>query len=213
MFKKIISSILMLSLMFCLNPFNEISADQFVDVKNDAVTSQFSMSHVVARDSFFKTLVETSKITKAGNTKLGRFYVRNNTRDGFELSIDSLKGGVLQPTGISEMMPDGEVPIPYSIQINKEGDIGVGIEETYSISSSALASAAADRAALQNQFDGDGLPGVTILKVAGGGDRTSTASSATDAKFELIVNIVDDSNVMEMAGTYTDVLTLTYRDW
>jgi len=199
--------------MFCLNPFNEISADQFVDVKNDAVTSQFSMSHVVARDSFFKTLVETSKITKAGNTKLGRFYVRNNTRDGFELSIDSLKGGVLQPTGISEMMPDGEVPIPYSIQINKEGDIGVGIEETYSISSSALASAAADRAALQNQFDGDGLPGVTILKVAGGGDRTSTASSATDAKFELIVNIVDDSNVMEMAGTYTDVLTLTYRDW
>ena len=87
--------------MFCLNPFNEISADQFVDVKNDAVTSQFSMSHVVARDSFFKTLVETSKITKAGNTKLGRFYVRNNTRDGFELSIDSLKGGVLQPTGVS----------------------------------------------------------------------------------------------------------------
>lgn len=213
MFKKLMSSILMLSLMFCLNPFNEISADQFVDVDNTAVQSQFSMSHVVARDSFFKTLVETSKITKAGNTKLGRFYVRNNTRDGFELSIDSLKGGVLQPTGVSAAMEDGEVPIPYSIQINKEGDIGVGIEETYAISSAALASAAADRAALQNQFDGDGLPGVTILKVAGGGDYTSTASSATDAKFELIVNIVDDSNVMEMAGTYTDVLTLTYRDW
>lgn len=213
MFKKIISKILILSLMFCLNPFSEISADQFVDVDNTVVSSQFSMSHVVARDSFFKTLVETSKITKAGNTKLGRFYVRNNTRDGFELSIDSLKGGVLQPTGVSAAMEDGEVPIPYSIQINKEGDIGVGIEETYAISSAALASAAADKSALESQFDGEGLPGVTILKIAGGGDYTSSASSATDAKFELIVNIVDDSNVMEMAGTYTDVLTLTYRDW
>jgi len=50
---------------------------------------------------------------------------------------------------------------------------------------------------------------VTVLKIAGGG---SAASSATDAKFELYVNIIDDSNVMEMAGTYTDTLTLTYKD-
>jgi hypothetical protein len=213
MFKKLVSSILMLSLMFCLNPFNEISADQFVDVDNTVVSSQFSMSHVVARDSFFKTLVETSKITKAGDTKLGRFYVRNNTRDGFELSIDSLKGGVLQPTGISADQEDGEVPIPYDIEITKEGDIGVGIEETYEISSAALASAMADKTTLEGLYNGTGLPGVTVLKIAGGGDYTSTASSATDAKFELIVNIEDDSNVMEMAGTYTDVLTLTYRDW
>ena len=70
MFKKLVSSILMLSLMFCLNPFNEISAEQFVNVQDSAESASFSMSHVVARDSFFKTLVETSKITKAGSTKL-----------------------------------------------------------------------------------------------------------------------------------------------
>lgn len=213
MFKKIVSSILMLSLMFCLNPFNEISAGTFADVSNAAVSDQFSMSHVVTRDSFFKTLVETSKIAQAGDTKLGRFYVRNNTRDGFELSIDSLQGGVLQPTGVSAAMDDGETPIPYSIKINKEGDIGVGIEETYDISSTELGSAKAAKATLEGLHNGNGLPGVTILKIAGGGDYTATASSATDAKFELIVNIEDDTNIMEMAGTYTDVLTLTYRDW
>jgi len=213
MFKKLVSSILMLSLMFCLNPFNEISAEQFVDVDNTAVSAEFSMSHVVSRDSFFKTLVETSKITKAGDTKLGRFYVRNNTRDGFELSIDSLKGGVLQPTGVSAAMEDGEIPIPYDIAITKEGDIGVGIEETYEISTGALASAQASKATLEGLYSGNGLPGVTILKIAGGGDYSSSASSSTDAKFELTVSIEDDVNVMEMAGTYTDVLTLTYRDW
>ena len=203
MFKKSLLYILMLSVVFCLNPIE--AANQYVNVENTEVTTQFSMTHSVERDSFFKTLVETSKITKAGDTKLGRFYVRNNTRDGFELSIDSAEGGVLHPTGVSALTPDGEVDIPYSIEIVKEGDIGVGIDETYTFTSSALASAASDRAAL----DAAGLIGVTILKIAGGG---SSASSATDAKFELFVNIQDDSNVMEMASTYTDTLTLTYKD-
>ncbi len=197
--------------MYDDNGYNVEGFDQngvFTDgstVKNGELAKNFFMEHKVERDSFFKTLVETSKITKAGDTKLGRFYVRNNTRDGFEVSIDSAEGGVLHPTGVSESTLDGEVDIPYSIHISKEGDIGVGIDETYEFSSSDLASAAANR----NSLDAAGIIGVTILKIAGGG---SAASSATDAKFELFVNIQDDSNVMEMAGTYSDTLTLTYKD-
>jgi len=206
MVKKIISSILMCSFILCITSLELIaSANQHSNVQNAEVTGVFEMSHTVERDSFFKTLVETAKITKAGDTKLGRFYIRNNTRDGFELSLDSLEGGVLSPTGISITRGDGEVPIPYSVHISKEGDIGVGIDETYEFSSGDLASAAGNRAAL----DAAGIVGVTILKIAGNG---SAASSATDAKFELFVNIEDDSNVMEMAGTYTDTLTLTYKD-
>jgi len=204
--KKIIILALIVSVVSFITP-NEIlaNANQHMNVQNAEVTATFLMTHSVERDSFFKTLVETSKITRAGDTKLGRFYVRNNTRDGYELSIDSAEGGVLQPTGVSALTPDGEVAIPYSIHISKEGDIGVGIDETYEFSSSDLASAAGNRTAL----DASGIIGVTILKIAGGG---SSASSATDAKFELFVNIEDDSNVMEMAGTYTDTLTLTYKD-
>lgn len=205
MIRKIIARLLALAFVFSLNPI-DLSANpnqnQHVNVQNASVQATFAMAHAVERDSFFKTLVETSKITKAGDTKLGRFYVRNNTRDGFELSIDSLEGGVLMPRETSEDTLDGEVPIPYSIHISKEGDIGVGIDETYEHSSASLATAAMNRDQLSQA-------GVTILKIAGGG---SSASSATDAKFELFVNIEDDSNVMEMAGTYTDTLTLTYTD-
>jgi len=174
-------------------------------VKNGKLTKAFTMSHAVERDSFFKALVKGSKISKAGNTLLGDLYIRNNTRDGFEVSIDSLEGGILQPSGVSALTADGEVAIPYSIALKRDGELGVGIDETLTFTSSELASASADRAAL----DASGLIGVTILKVAGGG---SSASSATDLKYSLVVNIVDDSNVMEMAGTYTDTLTVTYKD-
>jgi hypothetical protein len=205
MIKKGIAFGLSLALLMSIAPMSISAENQHVNVQNAEVTATFFMEHAVERDSFFKTLVETSKITKAGDTKLGRFYVRNNTRDGFELSIDSAEGGVLHPTGVSALRADGEVDIPYNLYLIKEGDIGVGIDSDFEFSSSDLASAAGNREAL----DAAGIIGVTVLKIAGGG---SAASSATDAKFELYVNIIDDSNVMEMAGTYTDTLTLTYKD-
>jgi hypothetical protein len=174
-------------------------------VKNGELTKQFEMIHSVERDSFFKTLVKTSQINNAGQTVLGDIYVRNNTRDGYELSIDSSEGGILHPSGVSAMQTDGEVDIPYSISLIREGEVGVGIDESLSFSSSDLASAAANR----DSLDATGIIGVKILQVAG---STSAASSKTDLKYELSITIVDDSNIMEMAGTYTDTLTLTYRD-
>ena len=174
-------------------------------VKNGELTKQFTMIHSVERDSFFKTLVKRSNIDKAGKTTLGDIYVRNNTRDGFELSIDSNEGGILHPTGISASTLDGEVDIPYNLVLEREGDVGSGIDETLTFSSSDLSSAASNRAAL----DASGIIGLKILQVAGGG---SVASSKTNLKYVLSITIEDDSNVMEMAGTYTDTLTLTYRD-
>jgi len=206
MFKKIMILVLLVSIVSFISP-NNILANLYTNVQDAEVTATFEMSHIVQRDSFFKTLVTTSKITKAGDTKLGRFYVRNNTRDGFELSIDSAEGGVLMPTGVSTLREDGEVPIPYNIRIDKEGDVGVGIDETYAFTSADLASVAADRA----QLDAAGIIGATILRIAGGAG-TSNASSATDAVFDLVVNVIDDTGIMEMAGTYTDTLTLTYKD-
>ena len=95
--------------------------------------------------------------------------------------------------------------IPYSLSLIREGELGIGIDENLSFSSSDLASAAANR----DSLDATGIIGVKILQVAG---STSAASSKTDLKYELSIQIVDDSNIMEMAGTYTDTLTLTYRD-
>jgi len=166
-----------------------IYAGEHRDVKNTSVSEVFNLSHSVARDSYFKTIVNTSYISSAGTTKLGRFFIRNNTRDGYKLTIDSLELGVLKPTGESLNQLDGEVPIPYSISITKEGTIGEGIDANLVHNSEALI----------NQ--------VTILNKAG-----DVVSSPTDAEFSLYVTILDDSNIMEMAGTYTDTLTFTYTD-
>ena len=168
---------------------SSVYAGEFRDVNNTAVSDVFNLNHSVARDSYFKTIVATSYIDRAGTTKLGRFFIRNNTRDGYKLTIDSLELGVLKPTGESLNRLDGEVPIPYSITITREGDIGEGIDSNLVHNSEALI----------NQ--------VTVLNKAG-----DVVSSPTDAEFAVMVNIVDDSNIMEMAGTYTDTLTFTYTD-
>jgi len=183
-------------------------------IDNGTLAKEFAMANTVARDSFFRTIVKTSKIRAGeGETNLGSLFIRNNTRDGFEVSIESEKGGVLQPTGVSAAMEDGEVPIPYNITLLKEGRTGVGIDENLEFDSNVLASTRANRSILE-VVDGDGIVssirGASILTVAGG---VSAASSATDVQYELIVDIPDDQNgAMNMAGTYTDVLTITYWD-
>ena len=164
-------------------------AAEYSNVQNTAVTGVFELDHTVSRSSFFKTMVETAEIKTGGSTKLGRFFVRNNTKDGFELSITSSQKGVMAPTGDSAQGLDGETPISYSIKIEKEGTVGNGIDANYDHATNDLANE------------------VTVLSIAG-----DSVGSATDAEFSLYVIVEDDDNTMELAGTYSDTLTLTYTD-
>ena len=185
MVKKIVIGVLILGLTLCINPVEILSAE-YSNVKNEAVTGVFELEHAVARDSYFKTIVETAQIRETGETKLGTFIVRNNTRDGFSLSIETVQGGKLHPASTD----DGESDIPYGIKIVKEGTVGVGIDTKFEFSSNELVSQ------------------TNILNIAG-----DAASSATDAEFELLVSIAaDQGDALELAGTYTDTITLTYTD-
>ena len=155
-------------------------------VRNGHLSGSFQMEHTVARESYFKTVVETAQIRDAGDTKIGKFIVRNNTKDGYSLSIQTAQGGKLHPT----TSDDGEADIPYGITIVKEGTVGAGIDTKYSFASNELASE------------------TDILSRAG-----SSVSAATNAEFELFVNIAQDqSDILGLAGTYTDTITLTYTD-
>ena len=167
-------------------------AEEYYDVLNTSVSGTFELNHVVKRISFFKTIFKTAEIKQAGQTELGRFIIRNNTLDGYRVTITSTEQGVLAPSGTSETMLDGEVAIPYSITILKEGEVGTGVDSNYIHSSTDLAA-------------NSGV--VTILEPAG-----NNVSSLTDAAFTLIVTISDESNILDMAGTYSDTLTLTYED-
>ena len=184
MVKHLFKGVLILSLIAFINP---ISASDTVDV-NSTKTSVFEMSHSVSRESFFKTIVENATINEAGQTKLGSFIVRNNTRDGFELSIESAAGGNLE----SATTDDGEQPIPYSIALNKTGTVGTGITYTSSFSDAELS----------------GGGSLTVLARPG-----TDVQSATDATFELFVDIdQSQSDALNLAGTYSDTITLTYTD-
>jgi len=156
-------------------------------VKNGHLTKQFKIDHQVARESYFKTKVVTARLNPTGGAvMLGTFVVRNNSRDGFELTMASSQGGILQPDSVL----DGEVPIPYSVSIKQTGSLGQGVDSVLSHASDALSNGQ-----------------VSVLSRAG-----SIVSSATDASFELYVNPNAAGGLLDMAGTYSDVLTLTYTD-
>ena len=155
------------------------------NVQDSAVPDDFSLTHAVSRLSTFETTVLNTNIDEAGETKIGKFSIKNNTRDGFTVYISSEKGGVLSPSTTD----DGESDISYDIAISKDGDLGLGVDFTGDIASSALAGSAA----------------VTVLHNSG------LQSSATSLKCELSIDITD-SGQMEMAGTYSDTITVTYVD-
>ena len=181
MLKFISFFLLILMYLLLFIPNTVIIAVEYSNVTNESVDGTFTLSHSVSRVSFFKTMVETSDIKTSGTTKLGRFFVRNNTRDGFSVTITSDQAGSMVPSGISaeNSNADGEVPIPYSLKILKEGDIGTGIDTDYEHTSNDLVNP------------------VSVLSIAG-----DSVSSGTDAEFSLFVDIVDDGQIMDMAGTY-----------
>lgn len=152
---------------------------------NKSEEGYFSMSRKVARKSYFKLMVASSIIEKAGFTKIGRLLIKNNTRDGYQVAAISSNGGALS----SVTDADGEEDIPYSLHFSVQGSIGEGIDRELTLSSQRLASLA------------------TILSKAG-----NSVSSPTDVSLIATVYIADDSRVLSMSGTYADTLTIEYTD-
>ena len=187
MFNKLMAYMLMLGVVVLINPIG--AADVVVDGN---ATETFNLTHTVSRVSKFSATVEKSTIDGTGETKLGSFSVKNNTKDGFSLTIASTQGGVLQPTSTD----DGETAIEYSVSMIKTGITGIGLDEKLTHSSVELATAQAATGTSP------------ILSLAG-----SAVASETDVSYDLIITIdSSDSDTMTMAGTYDDVLTLVYTD-
>lgn len=174
-------------LLFSLTPIIGI---EHHNVHNTSVSSEFNLQHKVARVSFFKTMVTASHIKQTGRTELGRFFVKNNTRDGFNVRLSSLNNGSMAPSGSSIDQNDGELPIAYNVNIVKDGEIGTGIETNFDHTSHDLSA----------EY-------VSILSTSG-----DSISSLTDAGFTLYVIIDDVNNALNMAGSYSDTVTITYED-
>ena len=115
--------ILFLAVMFAVTTSTVFASDdssgEFSDVQNESKSAAFDLSHYVGRISYFKAIITSTLIEQAGTTTVGRLVVRNNTRDGYELSVTSSKGGVLEPASDD----DGEADIKYSLKFTIKGDI------------------------------------------------------------------------------------------
>jgi len=158
-----------------------------ISAKNGHFSKDFALSHAVARESYFKTVVSTARIdTQSLSAMLGTITVKSNTRDGFKISLVTASNGKLVP----QSNEDGEVDIPYGIQLKYKGDIGAGVDSKFTFESGELANGQVD-----------------ILWKAG-----SAVGSSTNLIMDLNVNVETSADLLGMAGTYEDVITLTFED-
>ena len=193
--KKYMGMILMTAVLLGLT--TQSHATEFKGVQNNsAAPSQATLSidHSVVRESYFKVQGLRSELDLSSTTtKLGTFDVRNNTIDGYSVKLSTANGGALAPTSTL----DGEVNLPYKILLKQSGTIGAGINPPpATIEATELANAITNSGGAH-----------TILAKAG-----STVSSATSASFEVAIQMDGSPTALAMAGTYADVITLTYID-
>jgi hypothetical protein len=151
--------------------------------------TELVLTHSVDRKSSFSFSSNTNTIETAGTTKIGSCTLENNTRDGFELSVSSMKKGVLE----AQDTKDGEVNIPYTLQLTKLNAIGKNL----SFKSEHLAE--------------DYETGTS--KIINFNDGASIVESSTEVS--MVINVIVDAShkkAMTLAGDYTDTLTFTYQD-
>jgi hypothetical protein len=183
----------MLSIVFFFSFTGLVFPGEYINVKDDAVQESFHLNHSVTRKSVLKIEQGTSALSEEGTATLGTIYLKNNTRDGFKLSVESEHRGYLMPSGESVDKLDGEEALAYTLQVQKTGGyLGTGLSSAWIHDPSSFEV-------------GDGA--VTII--APSVDRVSTP---TDVVLSLSVVVEDTAGHLNMAGTYSDVLTLIYQD-
>ena len=112
--------------------------------------------------------------------------INNNTLDGWSLTVLSANAGQFMNTSTG----NGEVPIDYNLVIAEvSGTRGDGISLANSIDLGASASSICDLESGSNQN-----------------------SATVNLKLGFEVDFSKQGPLFEMAGTYSDILTITYVD-
>jgi hypothetical protein len=146
-------------------------------------SEKFIVEIEVPRVSFFSIQRYYGPIKK-GRNRLGYITFKNNTRDGFRLTVSTTYGGNLTYKEPGE--PDSV--IPYVVTIDP-------IERVLDNNVVEVATP-------------DLLPGMETAFIY----LTGEASQLSYGSYEIVMNVVDEYNALEMAGNYEDTLTLSYTD-
>jgi len=143
------------------------------------------ISRTVEKISSFSLTQNLDAVTAISDNNIGYFEVSNNTRDGFSVTVSSANLGKLSPSSSA----DGETDIPYELEVSKDsGTLGGGMVLTTDIT--------------------DLTAEATILAKSG-----ALQTSATDTlACSLHIDFSSHADQFEMAGSYSDTLTITYTD-
>ena len=194
--RKVLPLIIGFALFLSL-PSTVLSYESFKDI---------TIQHGVARIDEFVVLAQSvRKFENTRGVEVATVELRNNTRDGYKLTLKTKHGALHSATST-----DGEVDIEYrfSHEISGNwiipgdnpgdnnvatGNVGAGSFQTLSIPQ---------------------IPPTTETLILGSTDALSGDSlldEATDLQFTLKVALVT-SDFVNMAGTYSDTITIEYTD-
>ncbi len=115
---------------------------------------------------------------------LGNIIVNNNTLDGFAITLESSNGALVPTTG-----DNGEEPLDYKIKVLKVGGTlgkGMTIDPVAQIGSNAI----------------------PIIYL----ENPSQTSQTENLKVRLVIDITQHEHALNMAGNYSDELTITIAD-
>lgn len=176
--QKVLSTIIYLFLMSIL--FTNV-------IHSESIT----IGHAIEQESEFS--VKAKNITKFSGTsavEICEVMIKNNTRDGYKVSIDTAFGALHSATS-----SNGETNIPYLLSKTQSG--------TSPSTSGGF-----------TPLNVPNTPPTTetiILGVTRELSSDELLNTPTDIEFTLKVAI-SNANFLNMAGTYTDTLTITYTD-
>ena len=161
-------------------------------------STNIEIKHDVARiDEFVVNAKSVTSIEKANKIEIAHIEVKNNTRDGYKVELETVHG-VLKPVLTGD--GDGEINIPY-------------VFVTEGASGTAPSGSASGFRALTIPE----APPTIRARILGVEskimDASQLLSDPTDTAFRLFIRVDDADSFINMAGTYTDTVSITYTDF
>jgi len=168
---------------------------------NTSQEKEIVIEHKVTVDNIFNvTPIAISNFANTLPVEIAEITLKNNTRDGYKLTLNTVHGALH-----SAHSDDGERDIVYLfdhvisglniVPGDQAGDVtqNIGAFTTLNI---------------------PGVPPIVKTVILGANDVLSGSyllKEPTDLKFKLRVTLQTD-NFVEMAGTYSDTITIEYTD-
>ena len=180
--KKVLAIILSVSILFTLS-------------SSLLFGGTISLEHTVAPITSFKlTAKSITKFEDTNAVDIADIQIKNNTRDGYRVTLQA-NAGVLLPNSSA----NGEEPIAYELSKTPlTGSVPGNTNSAFQQLEIPTTPGTSEHVIL-------GIKANTVL------DTTTLLNTPTDCSFTLKVNVKKD-DFIDMAGQYSDVLTIAYTD-